>query len=121
VGPQAPHEAYLRLGRRERVHGKVPATPAPPPRATVPGRPTLGWGTRISILVVLGLASVAAVAVDLSSLDPFGRGLGWSPGLVLVFLIAALILILHRLDRYGVWPHPWARGLWKPEPPALPA
>ena len=99
VGPRAPHEAYVRLGRRDRVHGTVPATPAPPHHAAVPGGPTLGWGTRIAIVVVLGLASVAAVAVDLSSLDPFGRGLGWSPGLVLVFLIAALILILNRLDR----------------------
>jgi basic amino acid/polyamine antiporter, APA family len=98
VGSRAPQEAYLRLGRRERAHVKPPAAAAPPPEQ-VAHRPALSWRTRIAILVVLGVASVAAVVVDLSSLDPFGPGLGWSPGLVMVFLLIALILIRSRLDR----------------------
>ena len=98
AGSRAPQEAYLRLGRRERAHVKPPAAAAPPPEQ-VAHRPALSWRTRIAILVVLGVASVAAVVVDLSSLDPFGPGLGWSPGLVMVFLLIALILIRSRLDR----------------------
>jgi hypothetical protein len=53
----------------------------------------------MALLVGLGIASITAVALDMSSLDPFGPGLGWSPGLVLVFLLAAFILIRNRLDR----------------------
>ena len=98
AGSRAPQEAYLRLGRRQRAHVKPPAAAAPPPEQ-VAHRPALSWRTRIAILVVLGVASVAAVVVDLSSLDPFGPGLGWSPGLVMVFLLIALILIRSRLDR----------------------
>jgi APA family basic amino acid/polyamine antiporter len=97
VGLRAPQEAYVRLGRRERAHVKPPV-PATPPEQ-VAHRPALRWRTRIPILVFLGVASVAAVVVDMSSLDPFGPGLGWSPGLVMVFLLIALILIRSRLDR----------------------
>jgi hypothetical protein len=45
-------------------------------------------------LIVLVFAAVSglAVGVDLSSYDPFGPGLGWSPGIVLVALIAAYLL-----------------------------
>jgi hypothetical protein len=65
----------------------------------VASRSPLRWRTRVAILAVLGAASVAAVMVDLSSLDPFGPGLGWSPGLVMVFLLVALILVRNRTDR----------------------
>ena len=45
-------------------------------------------------LIVLVFAAVSgfAVGVDLSSYDPFGPGLGWSPGIVVVALIAAYLL-----------------------------
>jgi APA family basic amino acid/polyamine antiporter len=100
VGAPAPHEAYVRLGRRERAQGKPSSVVVPPrPLGAAARRPALRWRTRIAILVVIGIASVAAVVVDLSSLDPFGPGLGWSPGLVLVFLLAAFILIRNRLGR----------------------
>jgi basic amino acid/polyamine antiporter, APA family len=99
MGSRAPQEAYVRLGRRERAQGKPPTVVMPPPQLGPVRRPALRWRTRIAILVVLGIASIAAVVVDMSSLDPVGPGLGWSPGLVLVFLLAASILIRNRLDR----------------------
>jgi hypothetical protein len=45
-------------------------------------------------LIVLVFASTSglAVGVDLSNYDPFGTSLGWSPGIVLVALIAAYLL-----------------------------
>ncbi len=46
------------------------------------------------MLIVLVFASVSglAVGVDLSSFDPFGPGIGWSPGIVLTTLLAAYLL-----------------------------
>ena len=46
------------------------------------------------MLIVLVFAAVSglAVFVDLSAYDPFGPGLGWSPGLVLVAFLAAYVL-----------------------------
>jgi hypothetical protein len=45
-------------------------------------------------LIVLVFAAVSGLAVglDLSPIDPFGPGLGWSPGIVLVALITAYLL-----------------------------
>jgi hypothetical protein len=37
--------------------------------------------------------------VDLSPLDPFGPGLGWSPGIVLTSLIAAYLLNRSHQER----------------------
>src|SRR5712664_1116008 len=94
-----PSEARYRLGRRERVAAHAAAQPAHRRRT----RP--GWqlefelffarhGAARGILIVLVFASVSglAVGVDLSNYDPFGPGLGWSPGIVLVALIAAYLL-----------------------------
>jgi APA family basic amino acid/polyamine antiporter len=46
------------------------------------------------MLIVLVFAAVSglAVGVDLSSYDPFGPGLGWSPGIVVTTLLAAYLL-----------------------------
>jgi APA family basic amino acid/polyamine antiporter len=61
----------------------------------------LGWelffarhGSVRGILIVAVFASVSglAVGVDLSPADPFGPGLGWSPGIVVTTLIAAYLL-----------------------------
>ena len=51
-------------------------------------------GAARGVLIVLVFAAVSglAVGVDLSNYDPFGPGLGWSPGIVLVALIAAYLL-----------------------------
>jgi basic amino acid/polyamine antiporter, APA family len=43
-------------------------------------------------VALMGLAALALV-VDLSPLDPFGPGLGWSPGVILIAGIAALLLL----------------------------
>ena len=46
------------------------------------------------ILIVLVFAAVSglAVGVDLSTYDPFGTGIGWSPGIVITTLLAAYLL-----------------------------
>src|SRR6202171_5709978 len=94
-----PSEARYRLGRREHTAAHPAAEPAHRHRT----RP--GWqlefelffarhGQARGILIVLVFAAVSglAVGVDLSNYDPFGPGLGWSPGIVLVALIAAYLL-----------------------------
>jgi APA family basic amino acid/polyamine antiporter len=94
-----PSEARYRLGRRERIAAHAAVEPAHRRRT----RP--GWqlefelffarhGAARGILIVLVFAAVSglAVGVDLSNYDPFGPGLGWSPGIVLVALIAAYLL-----------------------------
>jgi APA family basic amino acid/polyamine antiporter len=94
-----PSSARYRLGRRERIAAHAVAAPAHRDRH----RP--GWqlefelffarhGAARGILIVLVFAATSglAVGVDLSNYDPFGPGLGWSPGIVLVALIAAYLL-----------------------------
>ena len=93
-----PSEARYRLGRRERIAAHAAAEPTHRHR-----RP--GWqlefelffarhGAARGILIVLVFAAVSglAVGVDLSNYDPFGPGLGWSPGIVVTALIAAYLL-----------------------------
>jgi hypothetical protein len=46
----------------------------------------------ILIVAVFAAVSGLAVGVDLSPADPFGPGLGWSPGIVVTTLIAAYLL-----------------------------
>jgi APA family basic amino acid/polyamine antiporter len=94
-----PSSARYRLGRRERIAAHAAALPVEHRRH----RP--GWqlefelffarhGAARGVLIVLVFAAVSglAVGVDLSTYDPFGSGLGWSPGIVLVALIAAYLL-----------------------------
>jgi len=94
-----PRSARYRLGRRERIAAHVATAPA-----THEGhRP--GWqlelelffarhGAVRGVLIVLVFAATSglAVFVDLSRYDPFGPGLGWSPGLVVVAFVAAYLL-----------------------------
>jgi len=92
-----PSSARYKHGRRVAAHAAV----APPQHR----RHRPGWqlefelffarhGAARGILIVLVFAAVSglAVGVDLSNYDPFGPGLGWSPGIVLVALIAAYLL-----------------------------
>ncbi|HEY2598990.1 MAG TPA: APC family permease [Candidatus Dormibacteraeota bacterium] len=44
------------------------------------------------IVMVFAAVSGLAVGIDLSSYDPFGPGLGWSPGIVVTTLLAAYLL-----------------------------
>jgi hypothetical protein len=44
------------------------------------------------IVTVFAAVSGLAVGVDLSAYDPFGPGIGWSPGIVVTTLLAAYLL-----------------------------
>src|SRR5712691_12926 len=95
-----PQIARYRHGRRERISAHVAAVSrAGPQRHRHTWR--VGWelywkrhGNVRGALIVLVFAAVSgfAVGVDLSPVDPFGPGIGWSPGIVLVALIAAYLL-----------------------------
>ncbi len=94
-----PRSARYRMGRRERIAAH------PAHARHVHGRHRPAWqlefelffarhGAIRGVLLVVAFAAVSglAVFVDLSSLDPTGPGLGWSPGLVIVAFIAAYLL-----------------------------
>jgi basic amino acid/polyamine antiporter, APA family len=94
-----PTSARYRLGRRERIAAHAAAGPAHRPGH----RPS--WQLEIElffaqhgavrgVLIVLVFAATSglAVGVDLSNYDPFGPSLGWSPGIVVVAMIAAYLL-----------------------------
>ncbi|MHB8612653.1 MAG: APC family permease [Candidatus Dormibacteraceae bacterium] len=96
-----PSSARYRLGRRERIAAHAATATATPPHR----RHRPGWqlefelffarhGAARGVLIVMVFAAISglAVGVDLSNYDPFGPGLGWSPGIVLVALIAAYLL-----------------------------
>ncbi len=93
-----PTAARYRLGRREKVSGHyVPAARAHPHRQ----HRLLGielffrrhGAVRGALIVaVFAATSGLAVGVDFSQYDPFGPGLDWSPGVVMVALIAAYLL-----------------------------
>ncbi|MGH7903457.1 MAG: APC family permease [Candidatus Dormibacteraceae bacterium] len=97
----APLGERFRVGRHEHEKGEgVHAAVTPPGAAAAAAGPPLPRVERRrpprvvrAALMVLALAiAAAAVAVDLSPLDPFGPGLGWSPGVLIVVGAAALIL-----------------------------
>src|SRR6266849_8760304 len=92
-----PQTARYKHGRR------VPAHAAALPKVHHRRRRTWrdGWelywrqhGNVRGGLIVLVFAAVSglAVGIDLSPYDPTGPGIGWSPGIVLVALIAAYLL-----------------------------
>jgi APA family basic amino acid/polyamine antiporter len=94
-----PQIARYRHGRRERVAAH--AALALPRRHTHRHTWRVGWelywrrhGNVRGALIVVAFAAISglAVFVDLSPYDPFGPGLGWSPGIVLVAMIAAYLL-----------------------------
>ena len=93
-----PQAARYRLGRRERIAAH--AAPQPVPRRRRENR-WLGLelffarhGALRGGLIVAVFAGVSglAVGVDLSHYDPFGPGIGWSPGIVITTLLAAYLL-----------------------------
>ncbi|HUZ86383.1 MAG TPA: APC family permease [Candidatus Baltobacterales bacterium] len=94
-----PRSARYRLGRRERIAAHA----ATAPERHEHHRP--GWQLEVElffarhgavrgVLIVLVFAATSGLAifVDLSKYDPFGAGLGWSPGLVVVAFVAAYLL-----------------------------
>ena len=99
----------IRVGNKSAVtNAKVPLTSAPAHAARarhVHERHRPAWqlelelffarhGAIRGVLIVLVFAAVSgfAVFIDLSAFDPFGPGLGWSPGLVIVAFLAAYVL-----------------------------
>jgi basic amino acid/polyamine antiporter, APA family len=100
-----PQAARYRLGRRERIAAHAAAQPTPRHRRQ---HRWLGMelffarhGAVRGVLIVLVFASVSglAVGVDLSNYDPFGSGLGWSPGIVITALLAAYLLNRSRSEQ----------------------
>jgi APA family basic amino acid/polyamine antiporter len=100
-----PRAARYKHGRRVAGHAALPLRERPRPKHR-------GWRLEVElffarhgnvrgVLIVLVFASVSglAVGVDLSSYDPFGPGLGWSPGIVLTTLIAAYLLNRSHQER----------------------
>src|SRR5436309_1935533 len=91
-----PRSARYRMGRRERITAHAARA------RHVHERHRPAWqlelelffarhGAIRGVLIVLVFAAVSgfAVFIDLSAFDPFGPGLGWSPGLVIVACLAA--------------------------------
>lgn len=105
--PPEPHPqaARYRLGRRERIAAHAAAQPTPRHRRQ---HRWLGLelffarhGAVRGVLIVAVFASVSglAVGVDLSNYDPFGPGIGWSPGIVITALLAAYLLNRSRSEQ----------------------
>src|SRR5438270_559834 len=99
----APPAARVRLKHRERIADQV--LPAPEEhhrhrrlRVLQLHAERMGWlRTGLAVAICLAIC-VLAVAVDLSSLDPTGPGLGWSPGVLMVAGSAAYLLLRSRTE-----------------------
>jgi APA family basic amino acid/polyamine antiporter len=101
-----PPAARVRIGRRGRVEEILPGEPAPDVVIAPRGRTRLlglqlliqrHGRMRVTIgLLLCAAVSVLAVAFDLSPYDPFGPGLGWSPGILAVTFAAAWMLLRSR-------------------------
>ena len=94
-----PRSERFRMGRRERISAHAARA------RHIHERHRPRWQLEIElffarhgavrgVLIVLVFAAISglAVFVDLSRYDPFGPGLGWSPGLVIVAFLAAYVL-----------------------------
>jgi APA family basic amino acid/polyamine antiporter len=98
--PEArPRIARYHVGRRERIAAQVAAAPEHHRRHRSAWRLEFelffarhGAVRGVLIVLVFAATSLLAVGVDLSSYDPFGPSLGWSPGIVVVSLLAAYLL-----------------------------
>jgi APA family basic amino acid/polyamine antiporter len=104
--PLEPHpvEARLRMGRRERVLARAAAEPVHRRRRS------RRWvelelffqqhGAVRGLLIVAVFAAISglAIGVDLSTYDPFGPQLQWSPGIVITALLAAYVLNRSRSE-----------------------
>jgi len=101
-----PYTARVRVGRRhpkEAVSSpSVVAADAPSPGERLLAFATGLGNPRRALALAVAAACLAvgvlAVVVDLSPLDPFGPGLGWSPGVLLIAVIVALLLIRSRRE-----------------------
>jgi APA family basic amino acid/polyamine antiporter len=94
-----PYTARVRLGRRHHQMKEdasdrtVPAAVYTSPRDRALAFARGMRSPRRAVVVVISLVvAVLAVVVDLSPLDPFGPGLGWSVGVILMAMIGPLLL-----------------------------
>jgi APA family basic amino acid/polyamine antiporter len=101
-----PYAARVHVGRRVKTAAVSPAVAAASSASR--SERLLAYVSRLAnprraLAVALALVCVGvgvlAVAVDLSPLDPFGPGLGWSPGVVVVSLLCAYLLVRSREER----------------------
>jgi APA family basic amino acid/polyamine antiporter len=98
-----PQSARVRLKHPERIRDQPAPAPAERQRRRTLRRLQLAMERAGRLRVILGLAiclavSVLAVYLDLSPYDPFGTGLGWSPGVLIVTFISAFLLIRSRYE-----------------------
>ncbi len=102
--PRDPYAVRVRVGRRRLREAASPVSPAP---ARTFWDRILGQIVALRnprraacmpvLAACLGLA-VLAVWFDLSPYDPFGSRLGWSPGVILIAILAAVLALRgHRL------------------------
>jgi len=98
-----PHSARVRLKHPERVFDQP--VPAVPEHQRHSGRRRLQLMVERAgrMRVILGLmicfaVSLLAIYADLSPYDPFGPGIGWSPGILVVTFISAFLLIRGRYE-----------------------
>jgi APA family basic amino acid/polyamine antiporter len=97
-----PYTARVRVGRRHHLKEAVITSslahavgPTVPQRLAtfVSGLSNMRRALALAVLLGCLAVSVLAVLIDLSPLDPTGPGLGWSPGVLLIALIVALLLV----------------------------
>ena len=105
-----PYTARVRIGRHPHQPGKevVGGVGRTAPQAVPEALGRSGWERIVSFatglrgprralaLAVAGASlavSVLALLIDLSPLDPFGPGLGWSPGVIMMALFGVLLLV----------------------------
>jgi APA family basic amino acid/polyamine antiporter len=100
-----PHSARVRLKHPERVRDEPihQQTAAEHQRHLRRRRVELMLERAGRLRVVLGLMvcfaiSLLAIYADLSPYDPFGDGIGWSPGVLLVTFASAFLLIRSRYE-----------------------
>jgi APA family basic amino acid/polyamine antiporter len=100
-----PHSARVRLKHPERLRDEpIPeAVGAEHQRHTTRRRFQLMVERAGRLRVILGLlvclaVSLLAIYVDLSPYDPFGPGIGWSPGILIVTFASAFLLIRSRYE-----------------------
>ncbi|MGH7861454.1 MAG: APC family permease [Candidatus Dormibacteraceae bacterium] len=89
----------VRLGRRGHVDEVSSPSRRAAPVEPIPAPAALPKHIAILIAVASLLTGAVAVAFDLSPFDPFGPGLGWSPGVMIVAISVAIIVLHGRSER----------------------
>jgi APA family basic amino acid/polyamine antiporter len=84
------HHAEAPHVQHERVPKVIEREVLLPPERSL--RRILGW------VVMAVMVSLLAILVDLSTLDPFGSNLGWSPGVLVVVWVSVYLLVRGRSE-----------------------